>query len=53
MSEQDYYVSVKVEVCGPKEKPVRLSGEYLGTNKDLAKDIQNKFGVIIQELNEG
>jgi hypothetical protein len=51
-SRSDYYVKVSVEVCGPKEKPVRLSGEYLGTNKDLAKGIQNKFGAIIAELNE-
>lgn len=52
MEGQEYYVKAELVVCGPKEKPVILTGEYLGTNRDVAEGLQNRFGAIIQELND-
>ena len=49
---QDWYVKATLEVIGPKEKPVRLSGEYLGTNRNVAENLQNQFGAAITKLNE-
>ena len=49
---QDWYVKAELTVIGPKEKPVIITGEYLGTNRGVAENLQNQFGAAITALNQ-